>query len=43
MLAFEYGGVGGKFEGQSDPQVIESQSRRIVEILNIPPLTSLLP
>ncbi len=31
MLAFEYGGVGGKFTENSDPQVIESQGQMLYE------------
>ncbi len=34
MLAFEYGGVGPKFEGRSDPQVIELQGKAISEIVS---------
>jgi uncharacterized protein len=32
MLAFEYGGVGGKFTENSDPQVIEAQGNRLYEL-----------
>lgn len=33
MLAFEYGGVGGKFTDQSDPLVMEAQGNRIYAAL----------
>lgn len=32
MLAFEYGGVGPKFEWRSDPQVIEEQATRLYQL-----------
>lgn len=34
MLAFEYGGVGGKFTEQSNPEVIETQGNRIYAALH---------
>jgi len=35
MLAFEYGGVGGKFAENSDPQVIETQGNQLYQKINI--------
>jgi len=33
LLAFEYGGVGEKFNNRSDPEVIEEQSNRLYEMV----------
>lgn len=34
MIAFEYGGVGGKFDANSDPAVIEMQGHRLSESIS---------
>jgi hypothetical protein len=33
MLAFEHGGIGGLFEGRSDPAVIAGQAPQLYEMV----------